>query len=99
VEPVATATTECWKVPASGMLLWEQWNDEYIVYNARSGETHFLNELAAKALKALEDFPCNAEQLAQKMTVQHELEMAFRIADMERLIQEFDSLGLIEPCP
>ncbi len=90
---------QTWKACASGTLLWEQWNGDYIVYNSHSGETHFLNELAAMALKSLEEVPCNAEQLAKTMAMRDSIAADLDTPDMQRLIEEFDSLGLIEPHP
>ncbi len=76
----------------------ESWGDESIVYNPRSGETHQLNELAVEILKILEAQPASLTALTQKICT------AFLVEDqddltnqLELLVGQLDSLGLIEP--
>ncbi len=38
---------------AGGSLLWQQWDDVYIVYQPSSAETHVFNETTAMILKSL----------------------------------------------
>lgn len=74
---------------ASENVLWEKWPDECIIYNDLSGQTHLLNAPAAAALERLQREAMNAETLAQAL--------ALESAEIVRLLQEFDQLGLIEP--
>ncbi len=78
-----------WRLIDPDHILWERWPDECIVYNDLSGQTHLLNLSAAAALELLGDGPESAETLAETLKVER--------AEIERLLQEFDQLGLIEP--
>lgn len=88
-----------WRTPAECELLWRSWDDEeFVVFHARSGDTHLLNAMAAEALEELGRRPVTAQELAV-----HLGECLERPADEELqriaagLIREFDELGLIEP--
>jgi PqqD family protein of HPr-rel-A system len=84
------------------LLLWEQFGDEYVVYNRRSGETHFLNLTAAEVLRILQGGPATlpavAAQIRDLFDVETEEEPAL-IQHISRVIQEFDHVGLICPFP
>jgi PqqD family protein of HPr-rel-A system len=78
-------------------IYWKQWDDGTVVFNALSGSTHLLNPTAAIVLKALEEKPANATDLAQylasKIQVDSDQEL---IAHVENLLSNLDELGLIE---
>ncbi len=78
-----------WRLIDRDRILWERWPGECIIYNDLSGQTHLLNLSAAAALELLGAEPESAETLAEKLKVER--------AEIERLLQEFDQLGLIEP--
>jgi PqqD family protein of HPr-rel-A system len=91
---------ECirWAVPSKNLLAWRIWDDEFLVYNAASGQTHHLNLLAGEALRSLEVEPAQTRELVRRLA--HEFEIAedsppLRMID--RLIHELDELGLIAP--
>ncbi len=78
-----------WRAIDPGRILWERWPEECVVYNDLSGQTHLLNASAAAALELLGAGSESAETLAEKLNVDS--------AEIERLLLEFDQLGLIEP--
>jgi PqqD family protein of HPr-rel-A system len=87
-----------WAVPQANALAWLTWDDEYLVYNTASGQTHHLNLLAGEALRSVE-----AEAACQSELVRHLAEQ-FEIAKdspplqmIDHLIRELDELGLIAP--
>lgn len=86
-----------WKALQNNKLLWEHWDGDYLVFNPFSGQTHILNSMAAEALKNLEGQALTTVELAERLS---EL---FAIASnqdlqqhVERLLNEFDELGLTE---
>jgi PqqD family protein of HPr-rel-A system len=88
----------CWAVPGTNLLAWRIWDDEFLVYNAASGQTHHLNLLAGEALCSLEVEPAQTRELVRRLANQ------FKIAEdspplqmIDRLIHELDELGLIAP--
>jgi PqqD family protein of HPr-rel-A system len=87
-----------WKVPDVNALVWRVWEDEFLVYNTISGQTHYLNLLAGEALRSLQAEAAHRCELVRRLADQ------FRIAEdssplqmIDRLIREFDELGLIAP--
>ena len=88
-----------WKMPDHAALHWEGWDEQYAVYDARSGETHLLNTVAALALQEL----CNkavsvgelCEELADYLGLACDEQF---VQQIEELLLQFHHLGLIEKC-
>ncbi len=92
--------TLLWHVPRSTKLLWRCWDEEFIVYNAASGQTHYLNMLAARVLQYFQ------AQSASLATLIDDIEIGGAVASdgaqsllaqVRELVKELDSLGLIAP--
>ena len=45
--------TTAWKIMEEGALHWEQWGEQYALYDALSGETHLLPDFSARVLQQL----------------------------------------------
>jgi PqqD family protein of HPr-rel-A system len=85
-----------WRVPPGSVLAWRAWDDEFLVYNTASGHTHHLNLLAGEALRSLEAEPGSASDLVCRLAGQFEIaEDSPPLQMIDRLIREFDELGLI----
>lgn len=82
------------------VLLWEQFDDDYLIYNARSGETHFLNASAAEILKVLQTGPMDLPSMVAELQSVFDTEDEHALVQhISRVIQEFDHAGLICPLP
>ena len=79
-------------------LLWEEFDDTYLVFNPRSDEIHRLNPLAAALLAELEATPLSPEEVATRIAslTGTPLDASSRRQAIG-LIQQFDELGLIAP--
>ncbi len=91
---------ECirWTVPDANALVWRSWDDEFLVYNTASGQTHYLNFLAGEALRSLEVEGARTGELMCRLASQFEIaEDSPPIQMIDRLIRELDELGLIAP--
>jgi PqqD family protein of HPr-rel-A system len=87
-----------WAVPSANPLAWQVWDDEFLVYNAASGQTHHLNLLAGEALLSLEAEPAQTRELVRRLANQFEIaEDSPPLQMIDRLIHELDELGLIAP--
>ena len=87
-----------WRVPSENMLAWRVWDDEFLIYNTASGQTHHLNFLAGEALRSLEAEPGSASELVRRLAEQFEIaEDSPPLQMIDRLIQQFEELGLIAP--
>jgi PqqD family protein of HPr-rel-A system len=87
-----------WTVPKGNGLAWWVWDDEFLVYNAASGQTHYLNLLAGEALRSLEAEPAQTHELVRRLANQFGIaEDSPPLQMIDRLIHELDELGLIVP--
>ena len=85
-----------WRVPPGNMLTWRVWDDEFLVYNTTSGQTHHLNFLAGEALRSLEAEPGSTSELVCRLADQFEIAQDSPPLQMiDRLMRQFDELGLI----
>ena len=85
-----------WAVPKG--LAWRIWDDEFLVFNTASGQTHHLNLLAGEALRSLEAEPARTPELVRRLASQFEIaEDSPLLQAIDRLIHELDELGLIAP--
>jgi PqqD family protein of HPr-rel-A system len=85
-------------VPDVNALVWRMWEDEFLVYNTTSGQTHHLNLLAGEALRSLEAEAAHERELVRRLADQFEIaEDSAPLQMIVGLIRELDELGLIAP--
>jgi PqqD family protein of HPr-rel-A system len=85
-------------MPSENALARLEWDDEFLVYNAASGQTPFLNLLAGEALRSLEAEPARTPELVRRLADQLEIaEDSPPLQMIDGLIRELDELGLIAP--
>ncbi|MFO1432339.1 MAG: HPr-rel-A system PqqD family peptide chaperone [Candidatus Competibacteraceae bacterium] len=92
---------ESWRLNPCARLHWLSWDEDHIVFNAASGQTHVLNELGAAILHLLEENTLNSVEIGRRIVNQYEelvldTELA---AAIDALLENLDMLGLIEPYP
>lgn len=91
------AKTERWRAVRGFPLYWHHWDNEFVVYNSGSGDTHLLDVLAAEVLKILDRGPANLLELVQKVAASLEIEVDRDLsAYLETRLADFHKLGLIE---
>lgn len=69
-DAVPPADTQRWQAIDGRRLLWEQFDDEYFVFNPASGHTHVLNALGAATLQLLSTEPSSTAQLLASLQAQ-----------------------------
>ena len=76
---------------------WKAWDDEFVIFDEGSGDTHLLDPLAAEFLKVLEESPGEVPSLACRLGAR--LDLA-RDADLtgrvRELVERFVAVGLVE---
>ncbi|NIP86632.1 MAG: HPr-rel-A system PqqD family peptide chaperone [Planctomycetales bacterium] len=86
-----------WQVPAGVTLTWKQWNDDFLVFNPHTGDTHLLDFVAAAGVQCFEQEALDEEalrdRLASRLEVEPDPELSTYAA---QLITHLDHLGLIE---
>lgn len=86
-----------WRVISAHALHFRSWDDEFVVYNSLSGDTHLLGAAAAHVLSELQRTPAEAVTLAGSLAPV--LQTSFDeelVLETERLLAELDRLALIE---
>jgi PqqD family protein of HPr-rel-A system len=86
-----------WRITQGCELSWRSWNDEYVVYNSGSGDTHLLDLLSAEILRKIEEAPASARELenwiAGKAAADSPPEISGYVANV---LLQLHSLALIE---
>jgi PqqD family protein of HPr-rel-A system len=86
-----------WRVISSSALHFRSWDDDFIVYNGLSGDTHLLGSTAAQILLKLQQAPSTAialsESIVPLMQAEMDNELVFHI---ENILADLDTLALIE---
>jgi len=83
---------------ANQSLLVRGWDDESVVYNVSSGDTHLLNAAATAVLRCLQDAPGDSADLAALVATVLSIEVDHSlVASVERILQDFSLLGIVKP--
>ena len=87
-----------WAVPPANGLEWQEFDNEFLVYNSASGQTHHLNLLAGEALRSLAAAAASVRELDSRVADEFAIaEDSPPLQMTDRLICELDELGLIAP--
>ena len=86
-----------WQVSGGKEFLFRSWDDEFVVYNGATGDTHLLGLVAAQVMLKLQQTPMDAASLAAwvapLLQTEPDDELVFVI---DQILTDFDSLGIIE---
>ena len=86
----------CWKVSAPEALLWEHWDDESVLFDRRSGQTHLLTLLARECLLILQEGCLDLNELLEKLEEQYEYTPGQQEREqIHQLLHNLTNLGLI----
>jgi len=93
---VTASCRPTWRLCGAVTLLWRSWDDEFVVFNLASNQTHLLDAFSAAVLKEIEASPKTMEALTGHFA--QELgsdagQVSERLADARA---RFVELGLIE---
>lgn len=80
-----------WRTIADGTLHFRHWDDEVVVYNSLSGDTHLLDEAAARLLLKLQPMPADVEGLAAALAIPD-----VPASRVEEILLQLDALALVE---
>jgi len=87
-----------WRLEGRAQLHWRSLDDEWVVFDACSGDTHRLDTLSAAALTCLEAGPHDLEHLTAVLASELDLPDREGLASrLERLLEQLRNLGLVEP--
>ena len=87
-----------WKINPDCQFYWRHWEEEYILFNAASGQTHYLNSLGADILHLLQEKTLHSDELNQKISEKYDLQLDHETRQyITGVLASMDELGLIEP--
>ena len=94
---MTSTETARWRVPSGFRLHWQSWDDEFVVYNCGSGDTHLLDPAAAEVLQSLEQESADLSELAGRVAASLKIQADSEFsAYLEQLLSDLYKLGLIE---
>ncbi len=86
-----------WQLAEGCRLHWKAWDQEFVVFDEGSGDTHLLDPLAAEVLKALEESPGEVPGLARRVVARLDLARDTDLHERVReLVERFVVAGLVE---
>ena len=89
-----------WKLRAGQRLRMLSDDEETVVYNDLSGDTHLLSGIAVSLLERLRQGPADSDMLAGFLASEWELDPDIAPAELAgQLLSELAALSLIEPVP
>ncbi|MBP3979616.1 MULTISPECIES: HPr-rel-A system PqqD family peptide chaperone [unclassified Acidovorax] len=95
--PVQPAHAVRWHCPRRADYLLQLWPDGAVVYDEASGDIHALSPIAGELLQQVLAVPQScSENLAQALL--GEQPTAQDVRGVDKLLQDFEFLGFIEPC-
>ena len=88
---------ERWSLHPGAEVRWAAWPDGYTIYQRSSGETHYLNEVAADLLRRLDASPSSLAELARPLLAELDAETAEALVETVRtVLARLDELGLAD---
>jgi PqqD family protein of HPr-rel-A system len=96
--PARDSAGEIWRLPTGVSLLWQSWDeDEVIVFNRASGQTHLLDAFSAAVLRRIEACPGTIAELQRYFALGFALDEEIVSERLDAVCRRFDQLGLAEP--
>jgi PqqD family protein of HPr-rel-A system len=96
--PIGDGAAASWRLPQGVSLLWQAWDeDEVIVFNRASGQTHLLDAFSAAVLRQIEASPSTIPELRRYFAIGFGLDDAALSERLDGVCRRFDQLGLAEP--
>ena len=85
------------RLRARSGLVWRTWDHESVVFNSDSGQTHLLDLVSREALTCLQGAALDVGELSDRMAERLDIDNNDELRlYVERLVSQFDELGLID---
>ena len=83
--------------PKDGLVCCRFWDDECVIYNQLTGETHLVDGMGAEIFKLISKKTATRTQLLQNIHRVFELEIDFDVEGfLDSLILQYQKLGLLD---
>jgi len=101
LQPVAFDIDGNWWVHRADALEWRSWDEEVVLYDERSDETHHFDVATAAVFETLAARPASMRELAavlaDKLQVQADAELARMVAEIVRVLHEKRIISVADP--
>jgi PqqD family protein of HPr-rel-A system len=90
-----------WHCPGSDRWRFASWPDgnETVLFDARSGQTHFLAPLATAVLELLAAEPCSGRSVFDALSSRVEADELVALKEqLEDVVRRLEAAGLIDQC-
>lgn len=91
--------SETWCLRPGQTLQYRHWDDEYVLYNDLSGDTHLLGDAAIELLLVLQAGPASRQALAAVLEAQFDIDPLELDLETGELLRHLQHLYFIEPVP
>jgi PqqD family protein of HPr-rel-A system len=86
-----------WQIIDDGALQFRCWDEEFVVYNAFSGDTHILAAPAAELLLMLQGASLETQSLARLLAEKWQCELSPDFLDeVETMLSDMQALSLVK---
>jgi len=87
-----------WRIVPNATLYWQTWDDDCIVFNSASGQTHLLDPLPALLLRQVDEGCSDRESLLTGTAKLLNIELTAELLGLlDQALKQLDDAGLIEP--
>jgi len=88
-----------WSIVSDASLRWKIWDEQCLVFNGGSGQTHLLDPVGGLLLRTIEEASSDSEELFYRIAKLLDLDLTADVrSTLELMLRQLDELGLIEPC-
>jgi PqqD family protein of HPr-rel-A system len=88
-----------WRVVPGQSLAFKEWDQEAVLYNDLSGNTHLIDGLGIDLLLALRVGPADAATLAARLAAHVDADAGELTTVIEDMLAALAGLDLVEPLP
>lgn len=89
-----------WRIRPGADLVWRSWDeDEFLVFDAASGDTHLLNRVTATVFEILGREPLDDKGIGRELSRCLDIDPAVVEPHLARLLSHLARLGLVESTP
>lgn len=93
---IGPAADMVWRLPAQVRLDRRTWDNETVLFNHASGQTHLLDALSARVLAAFEEKPWRLAELAAALAEELVVDKQELRERLNTIADEFARLGLLD---
>ena len=87
-----------WTIVPNVTLHWKIWEDNFLVFNSASGQTHLLDPLPALILRQIDEGSTDSEDLFCRIAKILDVNLSAELrSTFDETLRRLDDLGLIQP--